>query len=147
MSNETPSTSEAPNTANEATAPGSSDVPPNQFRVQVDDTRTRARVDVFGKYGIVDTAGLMTMAQHFASARMEMLPEVSRQPTAGVPVETVRIEGGVVQLERETGVVALVLRHPGFGWVGYHFAPGDAAKFLEHFAAVLRDRPEAASAQ
>ena len=32
----------------------------------------------------------------------------------------------------------MVLRHPGFGWVGYHFAPGDAEKFLEHFAAVMR---------
>ena len=105
------------------------------------------RIDLFGKYGIVDTAGLMTMAQHFASARMEMLPGGFARANGGVPVETVRIEGAVVQVEQGTGVVALVLRHPGFGWVGYHFAPGDAEKFLDHFAAVMRGRPEAAASQ
>jgi hypothetical protein len=146
MSKETPSVPEAANAPNESTAPKSSDVPPDQFRVQVDATRTRARIDMFGKYGIVDTAGLMTMAQHFASARMEMLPEVSREPTADVPVDTVQIRGAVVQVDKGTGVVALVIRHPGIGWVGYHFAPGDAEKFLEHFAAVIRDRPEAPAA-
>ena len=147
MSKETGSAPEAADAGSESTAPKSSRVPPNQFRVQVDATRTRARIDLFGKYGIVDTAGLMTMAQHFASARMEMLPEVSHEPTAGAPVETVRIEDAVVQVEQGTGVVAVVLRHPGFGWVGYHFAPGDAEKFLKHFAAVMRGRPEAAVAR
>lgn len=146
MSKETRSTPEAANAPNESTAPKSSDVPSNQFRVQVDATRTRARIDMFGRYGIVDTAGLMTMAQHFASARMEMLPEVSHAPTGDVPVETVRIAGAVIQVDQGTGVVALVLRHPGIGWVGYHFSPGDAEKFLEHFAAVMGDRPEAAAA-
>jgi len=145
MTKETGSAPEAAHAASESAAPKSSDVPPNQFRVQVDAARTRARIDIFGKYGIVDTAGLMTMAQHLAMARMEMLPEVSHEPTTGVPVETVPIEDAVVQVDRGTGVVALVLRHPGLGWVGYHFAPGDAEKFLEHFATVMRNRPEAAA--
>jgi hypothetical protein len=59
-----------------------------------------------------------------ASCRVRMVDQIPLELDPGARIETIVAPVySITALQEAPGTTMLSLRHPGFGWLGYHFTP------------------------